>query len=74
MQGPDEIERAAIRDEGYDPDDPKVIVALDRVRTELAQTILYDASVGCVDEQHVGLRPAQDVSGHRAKPLLAARA
>ena len=30
-----EIERAAIRDEGYDPDDPKVIAALDRVRAEL---------------------------------------
>jgi hypothetical protein len=27
----DEIERAAIGDEGYDPDDPKVIAALDRV-------------------------------------------
>jgi hypothetical protein len=25
----DEIERAAIRDEGYDPDDPAVIAALD---------------------------------------------
>jgi hypothetical protein len=32
----DEIERAAIRDEGYDPDDPKVIAALARVRAELA--------------------------------------
>lgn len=38
------------------------------------RTILEDASVGGVDEQHVGLRPAQDVSGHRAKPLVAARA
>ena len=27
----DECERAAIRDEGYDPDDPAVIVALARV-------------------------------------------
>jgi hypothetical protein len=27
-----EFERAAIRDEGYDPDHPKVIAALDRVR------------------------------------------
>jgi hypothetical protein len=32
----DEIERAAIRDEGYDPDDPDVIAALDRVRAELS--------------------------------------
>jgi hypothetical protein len=39
--GMDEIERAAILDEGYDPDDPKVIAALDRVRAELA-------GVGCV--------------------------
>jgi hypothetical protein len=31
----DEIERAAIRDEGYDPDDPEVIAALDRMRAEL---------------------------------------
>jgi S1-C subfamily serine protease len=31
-----EIERAAIRDEGYDPDDPAVVAALDRVRAELA--------------------------------------
>jgi hypothetical protein len=31
-----EIERAAICDEGYDPDDPKVVAALDRVRAELA--------------------------------------
>jgi hypothetical protein len=30
------IERAAIRDEGYDPDDPAVVAALDRVRAELA--------------------------------------
>jgi hypothetical protein len=30
-----EIERAAIRDEGYDPDDPKVIAAVDRVRAEM---------------------------------------
>jgi hypothetical protein len=32
----DDVERAAIREEGYDPDDPKVIAALDRVRAELA--------------------------------------
>lgn len=32
----DEIERAAIRNEGYDPDDPDVVAALDRVRAELA--------------------------------------
>jgi hypothetical protein len=32
----DEIECAAIRDEGYDPDDPAVIAALHRVRAELA--------------------------------------
>jgi hypothetical protein len=32
----EDIERAAIRDEGYDPDDPAVIAALDRVRGELA--------------------------------------
>jgi hypothetical protein len=31
----DEIERAAVRDKGYDPDDPKVIAAIDRVRAEL---------------------------------------
>ena len=30
------IPREAIRCEGYDPDDPKVIAALDRVRAELA--------------------------------------
>jgi len=33
--GMDEIQPAAIRDEGYDPDDPDVIAALDRVRAEL---------------------------------------
>jgi hypothetical protein len=32
----DEIERAAIRDEGYDPDDPAIIAAIDRVRWELS--------------------------------------
>lgn len=32
----DEIERAAIRCEGLDPDDPAVVAALDRVRAELA--------------------------------------
>jgi hypothetical protein len=32
----DELERAAIRGERYDPDDPKVIATLDRVRAELA--------------------------------------
>ena len=31
----DEIERTAIREEGYDPDDPKVVAALDRVRAEM---------------------------------------
>jgi hypothetical protein len=30
----DEIERDAIRDEGYDPDDPAVLAALDQVRAE----------------------------------------
>jgi hypothetical protein len=34
--GMDEIERAAIRDEGYDPDNPAVLAALDQVRAELA--------------------------------------
>src|SRR6516225_337898 len=38
------------------------------------QMILSDASVGGVHEQHVGLGPAQHVSGHRAKPLVASRA
>jgi hypothetical protein len=32
----DDIERAAIRDEGHDPDDPAVVAALDRVSAELA--------------------------------------
>jgi hypothetical protein len=32
----DEVERAALRDEGYDPDDPVVVAALDRVSAELA--------------------------------------
>jgi hypothetical protein len=32
----DDIEREAIRDEGYDPDDPAVVAALDRVRAEPA--------------------------------------
>jgi hypothetical protein len=32
----DDIEREAIRDEGYDPDDPTVVAALDRVRAERA--------------------------------------
>jgi hypothetical protein len=32
----DDIEREAIRAEGYDPDDLKVVAALDRVRAELA--------------------------------------
>lgn len=31
----DESERAAIRDEGYSPDDPALVAALDRVRIEL---------------------------------------
>lgn len=31
----DEDERAAIRDEGYDPDDPAVIDALDQVKRTL---------------------------------------
>jgi hypothetical protein len=35
----DDIERAAIRDEGYDPDDPEVVAALDRVRAELAAVL-----------------------------------
>lgn len=38
--GIDDIERAAIRDEGYDPDDPAVVAALDRVRAELASARL----------------------------------
>jgi hypothetical protein len=33
----DDIEREAIRDEGYDPDDPAVVATLDRVRAELAR-------------------------------------
>jgi hypothetical protein len=32
----DEIERAANRDEGYEPDNPDVVAALDPVRAELA--------------------------------------
>jgi hypothetical protein len=32
----EDIEREAIRDERYDPDDPAVVAALDRVRAELA--------------------------------------
>jgi hypothetical protein len=32
----DDIEREAIRDEGYDPDDPAVVAGIDRVRVELA--------------------------------------
>lgn len=34
--GMDEIERAAIRNTGYDPDDPAVVAAIDQVRAELA--------------------------------------
>jgi hypothetical protein len=34
--GMDEVERAAIRDEGYDPDDLAVVAALDGVHAELA--------------------------------------
>jgi hypothetical protein len=33
----DDIERAAIAAEGYDPDDPAVITALARVREALAE-------------------------------------
>lgn len=33
----DEIERAAIRAEGSDPDDPQVVAALDRVRQVLIE-------------------------------------
>ena len=29
------------RDEGYDPDDPKVIAALDRVRAELGVLVIH---------------------------------
>ena len=36
--GMDQIERAAISDEGYDPDDPAVVAALDRVRAELVMS------------------------------------
>ena len=32
----DQIECSAIRDEGYDPDAPAVVAALDRVRRDLA--------------------------------------
>ena len=39
-----------------------------------AERFFNDASVGGVDDQHVGLGPAQDVAGYRAKPLVAARA
>ncbi|WP_170880006.1 hypothetical protein [Mycobacterium colombiense] len=35
--GVDDIECAANRDEGYDPDDAAFIAALGRVRTELAE-------------------------------------
>jgi hypothetical protein len=35
----DNIERAAIRAEGRDPDDPEVIAALGRVRAELAEWV-----------------------------------
>jgi hypothetical protein len=34
--GMDEIERAAIRDEGFDPDDPAVVAAIDLVGWELS--------------------------------------
>jgi hypothetical protein len=39
----DDIEREAIRDEGYDPDDPAVVAALERVRAELAVDELLTA-------------------------------
>jgi hypothetical protein len=42
----DEIERAAIRDEGYDSDDPAVVAALDRVRAELAGVTMRTAAAG----------------------------
>ena len=32
----DDIERAAVAAEGYDPDDPAVVAALERVRAVLA--------------------------------------
>ena len=35
--GMDDIERDAVRAEGYDPDDPAVVAALNRVRAELAE-------------------------------------
>jgi hypothetical protein len=35
----DEIERAAIRDEGYDPGDPELVAALDQVRAELGHLV-----------------------------------
>lgn len=34
----DDIEREAIRDEGYDPDDPALVAAIDMVRAEVAPT------------------------------------
>ncbi|WP_268960881.1 hypothetical protein [Rhodococcus spongiicola] len=38
----DPIEAAAIRDEGYNPDDPRVREAIDLVRWELAMHRYYD--------------------------------
>ena len=60
----DDVERAAIREEGYDPDDPKVIAALDRVRAEI-ETIDADlrlvsralARGPCVEPHSAGNRP-----------------
>lgn len=44
----DEIERAAIRAEGLDPDDPQVVAALDRVRQVLKE--LGHNNSGLADE------------------------
>jgi hypothetical protein len=35
----DDVERAAIREEGYNPDDRLVIAALERVRVELGALV-----------------------------------
>jgi hypothetical protein len=64
----DDIEREAIRAEGYDPDDPAVVAAIDLVRWELSlSSCSYPADMGSIwpDTQAVHPKcPQSDSNRH----------